>query len=192
MLLTQTRMADAAATVIQQIKELGQITDEPGRLTRTFCSPAMRRANELVSCWMRRAGMIVREDGIGNLIGNYRARAAGSKMNKGKPGILLLGSHLDTVRDAGRFDAFRPERVEKFDFSARGFDGHSDRYVRGHQSPRFTQEGVSHRFIESGDGRQCGRADGYRNNDEYKFGRSRACFAPCHPEWEVPILPHRL
>src|SRR2546421_4220364 len=104
MLLTQTRMADAAATVIQQIKELGQITDEPGRLTRTFCSPAMRRANELVSCWMRRAGMIVREDGIGNLIGNYRARAPGSKMNKDKPSILLLGSHLDTVRDAGKFD----------------------------------------------------------------------------------------
>ena len=64
----------------------------------------MRRANELVSCWMRRAGMIVREDGIGNLIGNYRARAPGSKMNKDKPSILLLGSHLDTVRDAGRFD----------------------------------------------------------------------------------------
>jgi allantoate deiminase len=60
-------------------------------------SPAMRRANALVGGWMRRAGLAVRIDATGNLIG----RAGGRARNAG---TLLLGSHLDTVRDAGRFD----------------------------------------------------------------------------------------
>src|SRR5204862_7960079 len=68
-----------------------------GLVTRTFASPAMRRANELVGSWMRAAGMAVRVDGIGNLIGHYPAAQPEGK-------ILLLGSHLDTVRDAGKFD----------------------------------------------------------------------------------------
>jgi allantoate deiminase len=82
---------------LKRLDELGRISDEPGRLTRTFCSPAMRRANELVASWMREAGMTVRQDAIGNLIGHYGGAAPDSK-------ILLLGSHLDTVRDAGKFD----------------------------------------------------------------------------------------
>ena len=34
------------------LDELGRITDEPGCLTRTFLSPAMKRANALVGGWM--------------------------------------------------------------------------------------------------------------------------------------------
>src|SRR2546425_7976428 len=89
--------AELARSVMQRIEALAQISDEPGRLTRTFCSPAMRRANELVGAWMREAGMEIRQDAIGNLIGHYR-----SIQPEGK--ILLFGSHLDTVRDAGKFD----------------------------------------------------------------------------------------
>jgi allantoate deiminase len=79
------------------LEELGKVSDERGRLTRTFFSPAMRRANQLVGTWMRQAGFGVREDAVGNLIGYFPS---------GRPGArtLLLGSHLDTVRDAGRFD----------------------------------------------------------------------------------------
>jgi allantoate deiminase len=80
---------------MRRIEALGRISEERQRLTRTFCSPAMRRANNLVAAWMRQAGMTVREDEIGNLIGRY-GRPRGK--------VLLLGSHLDTVRDAGRFD----------------------------------------------------------------------------------------
>jgi len=90
-------MADLAQAVMQRIEALAQISEEPDRLTRTFASSAMRRANELVGSWMSEAGMAVRVDGIGNLIGHYPAAQPDGK-------ILLLGSHLDTVRDAGKFD----------------------------------------------------------------------------------------
>src|SRR5688572_9136309 len=89
--------ADLAATVMQRIEALAQISEEAGRLTRTYGSMAMLRANELVGSWMREAGMAVRQDAVGNLIGHYPAAKPGRK-------ILLLGSHLDTVRDAGKFD----------------------------------------------------------------------------------------
>ena len=86
-----------ARLVMERLDALGQITEEPGRLTRTFGSPATRRAQNLVAGWMRDAGMTTAEDAIGNLIGHYPATTAGAKS-------FLLGSHLDTVRDAGRFD----------------------------------------------------------------------------------------
>jgi allantoate deiminase len=79
------------------LHELAAITDEPGKLTRTLLSPAMRRANDQVGGWMSAAGLSVREDAVGNLIG----RLEGTDQ-RGK--TLVLGSHLDTVRDAGRFD----------------------------------------------------------------------------------------
>ncbi len=82
---------------MQRIQALAKISDEPGILTRTFASPAMRRANELVSGWMSGAGMKTRTDAIGNLIGHYAGKSPGSK-------ILLLGSHLDTIRNAGKYD----------------------------------------------------------------------------------------
>jgi allantoate deiminase len=86
-----------AQLVMQRIDALAQISEEAGRLTRTFATPAMRRANELVGGWMREAGMSVRSDAIGNLIGHYPAASPDGK-------ILVIGSHLDTVRDAGKFD----------------------------------------------------------------------------------------
>src|SRR5689334_18341683 len=100
---------DAASLVMSRVDALGRISDEKARLTRTFCSPAMRRANDLVASWMRRAGMVVREDAIGNLIGRYegqRLKAEGRRLKERSDSpskTLLLGSHLDTVRDAGKF-----------------------------------------------------------------------------------------
>jgi len=89
--------ANLARLIVRRCDDLARITDEPGRLTRTFASPAMRRANKLVGTWMREAGMKTRTDVIGNLIGHYAGQRPGAK-------ILLLGSHLDTVRQAGKFD----------------------------------------------------------------------------------------
>ncbi len=89
--------AQFAKLAMRRIDELGRVSDEPDKLTRVYGSPAMRRANDLVAGWMRDAGMTVREDAIGNVIGHYPASAPGAK-------IFLLGSHLDTVRDAGKFD----------------------------------------------------------------------------------------
>ncbi len=73
------------------------MSDERGATTRTFLSPAMRRANALVGGWMRAAGLSVRVDPVGNLVGRTAGPGRGAR-------TLLLGSHLDTVRDAGRFD----------------------------------------------------------------------------------------
>jgi allantoate deiminase len=76
---------------------LGTVSEERGRLTRTFASPAMRRANQRVGSWMRAAGLQVREDAAFNLLGRWNSARRGAK-------TLLLGSHLDTVRDAGKYD----------------------------------------------------------------------------------------
>jgi len=86
-----------ARLLMERCNALGSITDEPGRLTRTFASPGMRRANKLVGSWMRAAGLHVREDAAFNLIGRWNSSKRGAK-------TFLLGSHLDTVRDAGRYD----------------------------------------------------------------------------------------
>jgi allantoate deiminase len=88
---------DKARKIMRRCEALGKISEEAGQLTRTFASPAMRRANELVARWMREAGMKTRTDAIGNLIGHYEGLKPDAK-------TLLLGSHLDTVRNAGKFD----------------------------------------------------------------------------------------
>ena len=66
-------------------------------MTRTFHSPAMKQANKLVASWMRVAGMTVREDAAFNLIGRVASAKRGAK-------TVVLGSHLDTVRNAGKYD----------------------------------------------------------------------------------------
>ena len=88
-------MKGTATTVMERCELLGNISEEPGRLTRPFGSQAMREANDIVSGWMRMAGMTTRFDGIGNLIGRYEGMGNET---------LVVGSHLDTVRDAGRYD----------------------------------------------------------------------------------------
>jgi allantoate deiminase len=82
-----------AATVLERCARLGVISEEDGLLMRRFGTVAMRRANELVAGWMREAGLSTREDAIGNLFGR-----------RGDGPVLMVGSHLDTVRDAGRYD----------------------------------------------------------------------------------------
>jgi len=88
-------MKDTATTVMERCELLGNISEEPGILVRPYGSQAMREANNIVSGWMRAAGMTTRQDEIGNLIGRYEG--SGDR-------TLILGSHLDTVRDAGKYD----------------------------------------------------------------------------------------
>jgi allantoate deiminase len=79
--------------VLERCDRLAEISEEAGRLTRRFGTDAMRQANELVGRWMREAGLEVREDPLRNLVGR-----------RGDGPALMLGSHLDTVIDAGRYD----------------------------------------------------------------------------------------
>jgi allantoate deiminase len=95
---TDVSPAALAATVLDRADRLADCTEEPGRLTRRFATPALAEAGDLVLGWMRDAGMTARRDAIGNVIGRWQPPG-------GAPaGTLLLGSHLDTVRDAGRYD----------------------------------------------------------------------------------------
>ena len=87
----------AADEVVARCRELARISDEHGRLTRVFGGPGMERANDLVGRWMEEAGMAARVDAARNLVGHLPGSEADA-------GTLLLGSHLDTVRDAGAFD----------------------------------------------------------------------------------------
>jgi allantoate deiminase len=92
-----TSYADSARLVMERCDALGAISEDSRRLTRRYGTDAMRQVNDLVGEWMRAAGMDVRRDPVGNLVGRYEAAAPGAK-------TLLLGSHLDTVRDAGKYD----------------------------------------------------------------------------------------
>lgn len=92
-----SRSGELAASAMERCNALGAISEEPDRLTRQFAGEPMQRAHSAVAEWMQKAGMAVRHDNIGNLRGRYEASATGTS-------TLIIGSHLDTVRDAGRYD----------------------------------------------------------------------------------------
>ena len=92
-----SRSRELAAAAMERCDALSAISEEPDRLTRQFAGEAMRRAHDVVLEWMREAGMSVRHDNIGNLRGRYVGNTTGAP-------TLIVGSHLDTVRDAGRYD----------------------------------------------------------------------------------------
>ena len=84
-------------TVMERCDILATCSQEPGCLTRPSLTSAMRQADELVAQWMYAAGLSVQQDIVGNLFGRYEANRPGAK-------TLLLGSHLDSVRNAGKYD----------------------------------------------------------------------------------------
>lgn len=88
---------DTGALLMERCDALAALTEEPGRLTRTYLTPRHADANALVAEWMRAAGLTVRVDPLGNIIGRRDAEATGAP-------AIVIGSHLDTVRDAGRYD----------------------------------------------------------------------------------------
>lgn len=68
-----------------------------GQLTRRFLTPAHEAALAALSGWMLEAGMSVRRDAAANLIGRYEGEFPGEK-------ALIIGSHIDSVRNGGRYD----------------------------------------------------------------------------------------
>ncbi len=90
-------MQQAAARVMARADELAAISETPDALTRVYLSPQHLEANQRAARWMTQAGMTVWQDSVGNICGRYEGE------QEGVPAILL-GSHLDTVRNAGRYD----------------------------------------------------------------------------------------
>jgi allantoate deiminase len=81
-------------TLMQRLTELATASDSPDGLTRLFLSPTHGKAIGMVERWMRMAGLTTHRDAIGNLVGRTET-----------PGpVLMFGSHIDTVRDAGWYD----------------------------------------------------------------------------------------
>jgi allantoate deiminase len=90
---------EAAQQLMERCDELAAFTEETGKITRRYGTPALREAMSVVRRWMAGAGMDVREDAIGNLIGVYAADPASAETRR-----FVVGGHLDSVRDAGRYD----------------------------------------------------------------------------------------
>ena len=83
--------------IVGRINELAAISETREHLARVFLTPEHRLAADLMLRWMREAGMSAHLDAIGNVCGRYEGD---------RPGLpcLMLGSHYDTVRDAGKWD----------------------------------------------------------------------------------------
>jgi len=95
--LSGVDFAQLAQEALERCRVLARFSEEPGRLTRTFLSPPMRAVHRTLAGWMEELGMGVRMDAVGNLIGHYPGHTP-------KAPLFLLGSHVDTVCDAGRYD----------------------------------------------------------------------------------------
>jgi allantoate deiminase len=83
--------------IVGRINELAAISETPEHLTRIFLTREHRAAADLIVGWMHDAGMRAHLDAIGNVCGRYEGEAVGLP-------CLMLGSHYDTVRDAGKWD----------------------------------------------------------------------------------------
>ena len=90
-------MNDRAQHVIAECRHLATMTEEPGRITRRFLSPPVHDVHAHLRRRMVALGMDVVVDAVGNLRGLWVPPNAGSQR-------LVLGSHIDTVPDAGAFD----------------------------------------------------------------------------------------
>jgi allantoate deiminase len=89
--------ADLGRAIMGRLAELAKFSAEPHALTRRYLSPEHRAAAEQVRDWMRAAGMDAEIDATGTVAGRYDSAPPGAAS-------LLVGSHIDTVRDAGRYD----------------------------------------------------------------------------------------
>jgi len=91
-----------AATALARCDAVAACTEQEGRITRTFLSPAMEACHQRVRAWMESAGMTVSVDRAGNLRGYY---AASGQLESGEAAPrLIIGSHLDSVPNGGRYD----------------------------------------------------------------------------------------
>ena len=83
--------------IVDRINRLGKISETSEHLARVFLTPEHRAAADLILTWMRDAGLHAHVDAIGNVCGRYEGERLGLP-------CLMLGSHYDTVRDAGKWD----------------------------------------------------------------------------------------
>lgn len=91
------RFSNAAQDVVARCRSIALFSETSVGTTRTFLCEAMRECHSFLRSWMEKAGMRVSVDGVGNLRGFYPAKIS-------RAPTFVLGSHLDTVPNAGAFD----------------------------------------------------------------------------------------
>ncbi|PYT45228.1 MAG: allantoate amidohydrolase [Acidobacteria bacterium] len=96
-MLTSSDFARLAEEVIVRCEKLATFSEDAGGTRRTFLSPPMRDCHREVSSWMNALGMTVSVDAVGNLRGFFAGTSPAAPR-------ILIGSHLDTVPNAGAFD----------------------------------------------------------------------------------------
>ena len=118
--MTARRM-EFGSLVMRWLDELAECSEDPVELTRRYLTREHREAAGLVMERMREAGLSARLDAVGNVVGHTPGRRPGARR-------LILGSHLDTVRNAGKYDGalgvmlpiaclrFLHERGERLDY----------------------------------------------------------------------------
>ena len=100
--MTPAEIERLGARAEAMLEELAAISEDPDRLTRRFLTAEHKRAAHLVGQWMAEAGMAVGEDQLATVRGHY-ARSGGPDGANRVP-RLLIGSHIDTVINAGKYD----------------------------------------------------------------------------------------
>jgi allantoate deiminase len=93
----RARTRQFGAGVMGRLDALARFSSDKGALTRLYLTPEHQGAALQVQSWMGEAGLLASIDAVGNVAGRYEGD---------KPGLpaLLLGSHIDTVRNAGKYD----------------------------------------------------------------------------------------
>jgi allantoate deiminase len=86
-----------ARRAIAECRTLAAMTEEPGGITRTFLTAPVHDVHRHLTARMQSLGMTTHVDSIGNLRGLWQPQHANAKR-------LLIGSHIDTVPNAGAFD----------------------------------------------------------------------------------------
>ncbi|GAB3919785.1 Zn-dependent hydrolase [Microlunatus endophyticus] len=86
-----------AAEIMERCEVLGRISADPDHLVRVHLTAEHKIAANQVEEWMKRAGLQTWTDAAGNVCGR-------NEFGRGSAPALLLGSHIDTVPDAGKYD----------------------------------------------------------------------------------------
>jgi allantoate deiminase len=94
---SQAQTRQLGASVMGRLDSLARVSSDKGALTRLYLTPEHKAAALQVQAWMGEAGMSASIDAVGNVVGRYEGESAGAP-------ALLIGSHIDTVRNAGKYD----------------------------------------------------------------------------------------
>lgn len=83
--------------ILARADELARLSESEAGLTCTYLSAAHRATAAQLCDWMRDAGMVSSIDAVGNVVGRYAGSTPAAR-------TLIIGSHYDTVRNAGKYD----------------------------------------------------------------------------------------